>query len=568
MGTEAGGRGAGAGAGAGPDLRGGWDLGLGPGLEEAFEVGKHRLGAGAFGEVFRARPIRGGGFCHLKACAVKVQPKSSIASQQDVEYLKLEVLVMRRLSNSLNVVHMIEAYEDSQNVYIVLELCTGGDLLQRIMKHSVFTEADARTYCEDILRMADQCHSVGVVHRDIKPGNFLLANKSREAPLKMTDFGLAAVYDGTPLTEPAGTPYYMAPELFQRRPYGPPADIWSCGCMLHFLFTGRAPFEPGPDSSERMTFQLLKKKVCKDNVDFMAPPLNRISPEARDLLEQLLAKNPSDRPSAEAAMRHPWFQGTKMESLSPGGGAKGSFLEGHMVQRLQLAAGNNSMKKQAIVLLVQALESKEMSDLRALFKQIDKDGNGLITDDELMGGLKEGGYVLTAEEAMWLMRGVDVNSDGKLDVDEFCACMIDLRRTQSTAVWEEFVAGLFSRVDADGSGSVELKELLHFMPECLEGGEETLQAAEDALREADLDGDGVVSFDEFKEMLNEADRSIERFDKRLAERYSPRASENDFREHHGRWGAWAGKGVGNLQVKTRALQAFKKAKAKKGGGRD
>ena len=413
---------------------------------------------------------------------------------------------------------------------------------------------------------------MGVVHRDIKPGNFLLANKSREAPLKMTDFGLAAVYDGTPLRDSAGTPYYMAPELFQRQPYGPPADIWSCGCMLHFLFTGRAPFEPGPDSSERMTFPLLKKKVCHDDVDFKASPLNRTSPEARDLMQKLLAKNPSDRPTAEEALRHPWFQGGKMGNLSRGGGARGSFLDGHMVQRLQHAAGSSSMKKKAIVLLVRALETKEVSDLRALFKQIDKDGSGHITDDELMSGLKEGGYVLTEEEAMWLMRGVDVNSDGKLDVDEFCACMIDLRRTQDTAIWEEFVAGLFSRVDTDGSGSVELDELLRFMPECLDGGEETLRAAEDALREADLDGDGVVSFDEFKEMLNEADRSIERFDKRLAERYSPRAN-SDFREQHGKWGPWAGKGIGDLAVKTRTLQqlggslkawrAFKKAKAKK-----
>ena len=565
----AGAAGGGAGGGGGGGAR---DLGFGGGLEAAFELGKHRLGAGAFGEVFRARPVRGGGFDGqgLKACAVKVQPKASIASKQDADWLRLEVEVMRRLGNSLNVVHLIAAFEDADNVYIVLELCSGGDLLQRILKHCVFSEADARNYFGDILRMADQCHSVGVVHRDIKPGNFLLANKSAEAPLKMTDFGLAAWYDGTPLREPAGTPYYMAPEIFLKKGYGPPADIWSCGCMLHFLFTGRAPFEPAPDSSERMTFDLLRAKVCHGNVNLAASPLDRVSPEARDLLGRLLEKDPAQRPSAEEALRHTWFQASAAaaaadsDGVAGGDGSGRAFLQGHMVQRMQMTGGSSSVRRNAMVCLVEQLKHVELGELRGLFREIDKDGSGYITENELVAGLQAGGYVLTPNETMWLLRGVDLDGDGRLDEREFLACMVDMRLVQGTPLYEKFLEELFARIDADSDGTVSVAEIMRFMPECLSPNKDALKAARDALKEADLDGDGVVSFEEFRALLSEAEGSLERFDARLVHRYSPRGGQANFRDSHGQLGAWVGKGVGKLALKTRALRAMKNGKKNAG----
>lgn len=220
-----------------------------------------------------------------------------------------------------------------------------------------------------------------------------------------------------------------------------------------------------------------------------------------------------------------------------------------------------------MVCLVEQLKSLEVGELQGLFREIDRDSSGYITEDELVAGLEAGGYVLTPNETMWLLRGVDLDGDGRLNEGEFLACMIDMRLVQGTPLWEKFLKELFARIDADNDGTVSVEELMRFMPECLSPDKDALKAAQDALVEADLDGDGVVSFDEFRELLSEAEGSLERFDARLAQRYSPRG-QADFRDSHGQLGAWVGKGAGKLAVRTRALGALglqKKGKKNAGG---
>lgn len=206
---------------------------------------------------------------------------------------------MQQLGTSLNAVHLREALEDDTAVHLVMELCEGGALLERVARRA-HSEASIARIVRAILRFIAQCHAKNIVYRDVKPDNFLFLSTDEDAPLKATDFGLAIRHapHEPKLTSRSGTPAYMAPELVMQC-YDEKADLWSVGMLAYQLLTGRFPFW---DDVREETLADVWKAVLSTPVDWEAPELGALSSSARDFLERLLQRNPVMRPSAAEAL--------------------------------------------------------------------------------------------------------------------------------------------------------------------------------------------------------------------------------------------------------------------------
>ena len=203
------------------------------------------------------------------------------------------------LQRNENVVEFIDAYEDAMNVYIVMELCCGGDLSDRILDAGGHcSEESAVPMVWQILSSVAYMHSRGVIHRDIKPENFLFASEDRNSLLKAIDFGLSDYCkEGDILGDIVGSPYFVAPEVLKKA-YNLKADEWSIGVMTYILLVGTRPFF-GRTQSE------VFRSVLDEN-----PKLDGvgITTEARDFIEKLLTRDVDGRLTAAQALSHPWFR--------------------------------------------------------------------------------------------------------------------------------------------------------------------------------------------------------------------------------------------------------------------
>ncbi|EEF38316.1 calcium-dependent protein kinase, putative [Ricinus communis] len=233
-------------------------------FNEIFNLGRV-FGEGSSGAVF---------LCVEKATsrqyACKVIEKANLTRTEHVKALVGEIQIMRHLEGNPNVASIQDAYEDSEAVYIVMELCRGGELFDRMKKRGRCTETEAAELIRTIVTVVQSLHSSGVMHKDLKPDNFLFLNEEQNSPLKVIDFGLSTFFKpGEKLSEPAGTPFYIAPEVLKKH-YGPEADIWSAGVILYILLSGTPPFWAE-------TKEMIYQTVLHEGLDLSSDPWPVIS---------------------------------------------------------------------------------------------------------------------------------------------------------------------------------------------------------------------------------------------------------------------------------------------------
>lgn len=233
-------------------------------------------------------------------------------SPEDIAFAAKEIEILQRLSHP-NIVSLVEIFEEGKTearkkIFLVMELVTGGELLDRIVAQGTLSEARARSIMQDIFRALEYLHERGIVHRDLKPENILFVNDDPNSPVKVADFGLANLYDPqglqTSLKTMCGTPGYVAPEVLksriQNKGYGSQVDMWSCGVILYILLCGFAPFY---DADQQHLF----RKIVKGDYSFPEPAWTGISEEAKDLVRLCLTVNPQERITASEAMAHAWM---------------------------------------------------------------------------------------------------------------------------------------------------------------------------------------------------------------------------------------------------------------------
>ncbi|XWS33861.1 hypothetical protein CRYUN_Cryun22dG0119400 [Craigia yunnanensis] len=456
------------------------DFGYHKDFDKRYTIGK-LLGHGQFGYTYVAADKANG-----DRVAVKKIEKYKMVLPISVEDVKREVKLLEALKGHENVVQFYNAFEDDSYVYIVMELCEGGELLDRILakKDSRYSEKDAAVVVRQMLKVAAECHLRGLVHRDMKPENFLFKSNREDSPLKATDFGLSDfIRPGKRFQDIVGSAYYVAPEVLKRRS-GPESDVWSIGVITYILLCGKRPFW---DKTEDGIF----KEVLKNKPDFHRKPWPTISNSAKDFVKKLLLKDPQARLTAAQALSHPWVR--------EGGNASEIPVDISVLNSLRQFVKYSRLKQFALRALASTLNEEEIADLRDQFDAIDEDKNGSISLEEMRQALaKDLPWKLRESLVLEILQAIDSNTDGLVDFTEFVAAALHVNQMEEhdSDKWQLRSQAAFEKFDVDRDGFITPEELR--MHTGLRGSIDPL------LEEADIDKDGKISLSEFRRLLRTA----------------------------------------------------------------
>ncbi|KAK4751807.1 hypothetical protein SAY87_020605 [Trapa incisa] len=252
---------------------------------EADYIQCYSIGQGKFGSVW---------LCRSRASSVEFACKTL---QKGESTIHREVEIMQHLSGHPGVVTLEAVYEEADCFHLVMELCSGGRLIDWIAKEGPLSEQQAAAILKDLMLVIKYCHDMGVVHRDIKPENILLTTSGQ---IKLADFGLAVRFStGQSVSGLAGSPAYVAPEVLSGK-YSEKVDIWSAGVVLHALLLGSLPFQ---GDSLKDVFDAIKNA----ELDFNSGLWKSVSLPARDLIGRMLTRDVDVRIGADEVLKHPWI---------------------------------------------------------------------------------------------------------------------------------------------------------------------------------------------------------------------------------------------------------------------
>lgn len=254
-------------------------------LETDYSLGLE-LGRGKFGLVR---------ICKSKATGEELACKT--LPKKTEENVHKEVEIMQHLSGHPSVVTLQAVYEDAESLHLVMELCSGGRLIDEMSRNGCYSEQQAAKLIKELIMVIKYCHEMGVIHRDIKPENIL---RTSTGQLKLADFGLSMrVAKGQYLSGVVGSPAYVAPEVLAGT-YSEKVDVWAAGVLLHALLIGVLPFR---GESVEAIFEAIKQV----QLDFHSEKWQSISGLAKDLLSRMLSRDAGKRLSPEEVLSHPWI---------------------------------------------------------------------------------------------------------------------------------------------------------------------------------------------------------------------------------------------------------------------
>ncbi|KAI3782554.1 hypothetical protein L2E82_12605 [Cichorium intybus] len=443
-------------------------------IEQTYVLGKE-MGRGEFGITYMCTNKSTG-----EVLACKSISKKKLRTRVDIEDVRREVEIMKHMPPHQNIVSLKGTYEDDNAVHLVMELCEGGELFDRIVARGHYTERAAAGVIRTIVEVIQMCHKHGVMHRDLKPENFLYANKKETAALKVIDFGLSVIFKpGERFNEIVGSPYYMAPEVLKRN-YGPEIDVWSAGVILYILLCGVPPFWAE-------TEQGVAQAIIKSVVNFKRDPWPVVSDNAKDLVKKMLNPDPNLRLSAQEVLDHPWIQNAKK--------APNVSLGETVKARLKQFSFMNKLKKRALRVIAELLSAEEVAGIKQGFDLMDTNNQGKITMVELKAGLQKLGHEMPDTDVQMLMDAGDVDRDGYLNYGEFVAISVHLKKMGN----DDHLKEAFEFFDKNKSGYIEEQELREALADEIETDNEDVIAA--IILDVDTDKDGRISYEEFEAMM-------------------------------------------------------------------
>mmetsp|Transcript_64545 Transcript_64545/g.163579 ORF Transcript_64545/g.163579 Transcript_64545/m.163579 type:complete len:505 (+) Transcript_64545:102-1616(+) len=441
-----------------------------------YDQDKKKIGEGSYGSVCKAKNKVSGTYR-----AIKTIPK---AQMKNVDRFKQEIAIMKMMDHP-NIIKLYESFEDHRNIYLVMELSSGGELFDRIIESGHFTEVQAAVLMQQIVRALYYMHENHVCHRDLKPENFLFMTKEpiEKNLIKIIDFGLSCTFEpGKVLTTKAGTPYYVAPQVLAGK-YDQLSDMWSIGVIMYVMLCGYPPFFGETDAE-------VLSKVRLGNFAFNAADWKNVSEDAKNLIRMLLKMNPRDRYTAEQALNHEWIKNKAPK-------ATGVTLQSNFVDNLRGFRSQNKLKKAALHIIAGQLNEDQIKSLREVFMALDGNGDGLLTAAEMKDGLAKAGLKEIPVDLQQILEDVDSDGSGVIDYTEFLAATLDKRAYQQ----EDVCWSAFRLFDKNGDGKISPQELKQVLENDAVEEIAGAKAIAELMKEIDGNGDGVIDFQEFMQMM-------------------------------------------------------------------
>ena len=442
-------------------------------LLESYDVVK-QLGKGGYGKVYEVKNKKTG-----KVSACKHLSKLNI---KNLEKFKKEIDYLRKLDHP-NIIKIYDTYESDRSLYIIMELCKGGEIFDRIIEHinskKMYSEKDAAIIFKQVMSCIHYCHNQNICHRDLKPENILYLNEGSEIdnPIKIIDFGLSQ--DADKLKSKVGTAYYVSPEILKGK-YSLLCDIWSAGVILYILLSGEPPFNGENDS-------IIYSKIIKEKFSFPSKNWKNVSEDAKDLISHMLVPE-AQRYTAEQVLAHKWFKNAPDVPLSD--------IQFNSSNLFKNFVNSSLIKKMALMFISSRLDENEINTLKNIFFGFDESKDGQISWEEFKKGmleLKSDKY--NEQEAKALFDKIDIDKNGKIDYTEFIASTIE----KSHYYKKERLLEAFDKFDKNGSGQISKNELLETLHEekCHE------KEIEKYIKVVDKDGNGKINKEEFMELMKE-----------------------------------------------------------------
>ncbi|KAB2062316.1 hypothetical protein ES319_A10G145200v1 [Gossypium barbadense] len=341
----------------------------GKNIFDLYEIGK-KLGIGEFGVTHQCFDLETG-----EAFACKKIAKAKLRTEVDLEDVRREVEIMRHLPKHPNIVTFREAFEDKEAIYLVMELCRGGELFDRILAKGHYSERAAATIIKTILEIVKVCHEHGVIHRDLKPENFLFADESESAPIKAIDFGLSIFY-------------------------------------------------------ESETEEGIAHAIIKGEIDFKRDPWPKVSGEAMELVKSMLRPNPYNRMTIQEILEHPWIQNPKH--------CPNVNLGENVRSRIKQFSLMSKFKKKVLRVVADNLSEDQTDSIIQMFNMMDTDENGHLSFEELRDGLAKIGHSIDDPDVQMLLESADVDGSGTLSYEEFITMAVHLKRISNDQLSQAF----------------------------------------------------------------------------------------------------------------------------------
>lgn len=448
-----------------------------------------------------------------KLLAVKVIRKSAFKRKHYVT-LRREVEIMATLPPHPNVIHFEAAFEDAENIYLVMELCEGGELFDRITKKGQYSERDAAVLCRQMLSSIAHLHESEIAHCDIKPDNFLFLTKDDDSVIKLIDFGMSRRQEFAEYhTDAVGTPYYVAPEVLDNH-YTKGADIWSLGVVFFIMIFGYPPFHPDPSNAQESQDDQILSAVLKgftpkvmEGFGPWFPAEIPVSDAFRDFLTRMLTKDTASRATADELQSHPWISGVD-EPQQP----RAVPLSPLVLKSLRGFSSQSKFKQAVLQVLADHMDETTMRMTHEDFKRMDTNHDGLINVFELQKALFLGQKQPNSEKGeVWrVLKNVDLDKDLAISYQELLIAAAN-RRVASKV---ERMREAFASFDKNGDGKIskdELRSALATAGIILKGGQ-----VDDLVAEADQNKDGFIEFEEFLTAFGKKEATVEDMRKRDA----------------------------------------------------
>lgn len=384
-----------------------------------------------------------------------------------------------------NIVKFYQTFEDGYQIHFVMEYCSGGDLREFALRKGLLSEEKTMKIMEKAFAAVKYLHLKGIVHRDIKEDNFLLSDRTVDAEIKLIDFGLSAITTPqTRLSVRAGTPVYMAPEVFNGN-YDYRCDYWSLGVMMYSLLVGCYPCESGASGA-------LKKAVLTQQIDFESKKWAGISSEAKDLCKKLLTRDADKRITASEALKHPWFKSTKSRVEFNAEYVQKTFIN------LITFAKKKRFVKEVLRILIVLIEEKHLKPLRDLFRFCDVKEEGEITVDALKKLVADFELKITEDDITNLIQTITGYEHSiAISYTDFIVANLDPKIYNT----EDKLWGLFKHFDSEETGTITIGSFREQMTRS--GKRVRSEVIDEMLKEVCFSDKSILSFEEFCLVIND-----------------------------------------------------------------